>query len=88
MEYRKYIFSAAVHIQKGGDMKQCQSMRCENVATYIFKWSIQSDTCSCPACFDSYKKLFCPEHTTAASTNLAEMGHKFSKQVICIMERT
>jgi len=88
MEYRKYIFSPTMYVQNGYGMKQCQSMKCENTARYIFKWSIPSESCGCPACLNFYKKLFCPRHMTAASNNLTGMGHKFSKQVICIMERT
>ena len=68
-------------------MKKCESMTCGDRAIYIFNWSVPSDLCGCPACHYNYTKLFCLKHATTASENLAEMGHRFSKQAVCIMER-
>ena len=79
MVYRKRILTNKMHVWKGGNMNKCESVTCENIAVYIFNWSVHSQ---------DYTKPLCPEHVAIAEENLAHMGGTFSKQTICIMRRT
>ena len=61
-------------------MNKCESLTCENVAIFTFNWGLDGHS--------DYTRLFCEKHATVAGINLTDMGLEFSKQVICIMERT